>query len=304
MKGNGSNEFIYFLAAGLLILAVLLVFMGADIYKFGGKNQTHAPGIIEAVKTFSIPEIKASNVFAVQDTRAVSKSVFSGLLFGEDKIVYDINRADLQSVKVKFTVTDTNYLGRLVIKANGNVVAIHAFNPGDHEVDVPAEFISNRDTQTLQSNVKPLTIEISAESSYWKIWAPTIYRLENVVIEYSSYSAAASQYKFYLGEEYINLEFAKADIALNENVGTLVVDVNGRTAWKSPVSNLQSIVIDKSYLRLGDNIIKFRAERDSTFSGRGTVVVIFLTKYPETINQTGIVAATQPLVGYSNQFYA
>jgi hypothetical protein len=294
---KGNSEFIYFLVAGLIILAVLLSIFGTGAYTGGcGTNcpvNLQQPGVIEVVKTYDVPGFVASNLLQRMSTDEIDKTVFSGLLFGEDKIRYDISRTNLQDITVRFTVTETNYYGRLFVRVNDQVVEAMAYDPGTYTVVVPAELISDHSV-----------VEIAAENSYWKIWAPTVYSLADVQIGFTSYFSETSQFKFYLGEEYINLEFSKVDIILSENVGTLLVDINGRNIWSSPVANQQSIILEKSDLRLGDNIIKFRAAPDSTFRGRAAIVVVYLSQYPEAINQTGVVTAAQPLVGQSSQFYS
>lgn len=289
MKGN--NEFVYFLVGGLIIIAVLMAFLGNTVYKFDDSKKPQEPGIIEAVKTFSIPNWCASNLIDRRTTELVSRDVFSGLLFGENKVVYNLSKSALQDVEINFVVTDTNDLGDMLITVNGKLLEKRRFPAGTYSINVPAEMIEDH-----------MLIEIVAESSYWKIWAPNIYRISDASATFTSYFEESAQYKFYLGEEYINLEFAKVDLVLEDNVGTLIVDINGRTIWDSPVADMQSIRLDKADLRLGDNIIKFRSEKDSLFCGEGTIVVIFLTLYPELINQTGIVTATQPLVGVNTQF--
>lgn len=295
MKGN--SEFVYFLVIGLVILAILIAAFGIS-YDVGcptcPRNRTIERGIIEVVKLFDIPELHASNLLQRMQTDEIDKVVFNGLLFGEDKIRYDLSKTNLQDVTIRFRVNSTNYLGRLIIRVNDTLLEARPFDPGQYTIQVPAELISDH-----------MVIEIAAESSAWRIWAPNIYVLDDVTITFTSYFSESSQFKFYLGEEYFNHEFSKVDIVLSENVGTLLVDVNGRNIWASPVADEQSIVIEKSDLRLGDNIIKFRAAQDSMFWGRAVIVVIYLTQYPETLNQTtGTVTAVQPLVGRSVQFYA
>jgi hypothetical protein len=286
---KGSNEFMYFLVGGLVLIAVMMLFFGTEVCD--DKNGT-GPGIIEAVKTFSIPDLRAANVIETVTSDGLDKRIYNGLLFGEDKLVYDISKTGLQNVIIKFRVSETNGLGKLLVSVNGVALHSNMTAPGNYQIAVPAELISDH-----------MIIEIFPESSYWRIWAPTVYDLRGVSIAFTSYASEASQFKFYLGEEYLNLEFAKVDIVLSENVGNLIVDLNGRTVWSSPVANEQSIIMEKSDLRLGDNIIKFRSSQGSRFDGRGTIVVIFLTRFPETLNQTGIVTAVQPMIGSTNQFY-
>ncbi len=288
MKGN--NEFIYFLFVGLVILAVLLAVFGMTIQKSEKKPQP--PGIIEAVKTFSIPYLAASDMLQTQTAGIESRWVQNGLLFGSEKITYDLIKSGLQDVTLNFKVTSANGLGKLVIKINGDVIKSKVFEPGVYSIKIDSSLLSDENH-----------FEIEAESSWWRIWAPNLYKITDVSVVYTSFSSDFSQFKFYLGEEYLNMEFAKVDLVLKDNVGTLMVDLNGRQIWKSPVSNLQSIKLDKTSLRLGDNVITFRADKDSLFAGKGAIVVIFLTQYPENLNQTGAVTAVQTFTGYSSQFY-
>jgi hypothetical protein len=287
---KGSNEFMYFLVGGLVLIAIMMLFFGGEIYKIPSNNSHER--VIEAVKTFSIPDLRTSNVIEARSSGSMDKRLYNGLLFGEDKLIYDLSKTGLQDVVIRFTVTDSNGLGKLLVSVNGNLLQGTVAAPGDYEITVPAEFINEH-----------MIIEIFPESSYWRIWAPTVYDLRGASISFTSYASDASQFKFYLGEEYLNLEFAKIDMALTTNVGNLIVDLNGRTIWSSPVANEQSITIEKSDLRLGDNIIKFRSAQGSKFAGRGVIAVIFLTRFPETLNETGTVTAVQPLVGSTNQFY-
>ncbi len=295
---KGENEFVYFLVVGLIILAVMLAVFGLNVQGgFGTCKTCTRPGqqpidIIEVVKVFNITQFRASNLLENTETDRLDKVVFNGLLFGEDKIRYDLSKTNLQDVRIHFHVKSTNYYGRLIIRVNDQTIEARPFDPGDYTITVPAQLISDH-----------MVIEIAAESSAWRIWAPDIYMLEDTSITFTSYFSESSQFLFYLGEEYQALEFAKVDLVFSENVGTLFVDINGRTIWASPVADVQSIVIEKSNLRLGDNVIKFRADKDSRFSGRGAIVVVYLARYPSTINQTGAVTAVQPLVGSNLQFY-
>jgi len=284
MKGN--NEFVYFLIGGLLILAILLSIFGLTIEKPIADNRTRSPGTIEAVKAFSIPEFSASNLIETRTTDLVSRDVYNGLLFGSDKIVYNLTKSNVQGVTVKFTVTSTNRLGNLLVMVNGKLIEKGIFELGEYEIKLNSSDISDS-----------MLISIEAESSFWQIWAPTLYKIRDASITFTSYFDESSQFKFYLGEEYQTLQFAKVDVVFTENTGTFLVDLNGHNVWSSPAADSQAIRFDKSQLRLGDNIIRFYAAKDSKFSGRANIVIIFLTQFPETINQSGIVTAVQPFSG-------
>lgn len=291
---KGSNEFVYTLVIGLVILGILVAAFSGDMSQCKGDQCNRKnPGIIEAVKTFSIPRLAASNMLQNQHVDVEGRWVQSGLLFGEEKITYDLIKPGLQDVTLNFRITSTNDLGDLIIKLNGEVIESRHFEAGQYSIRISPELLKDENH-----------FEISAESSWWKIWAPNIYKITDVSIDYTSYFSDFSQFKFYLGEEFLNMEFAKIDLLLPQNVGSLIVELNGKPVWNSPVGNLQSIVFDKTSLRLGDNIVTLKAGKNSMFLGNGTIVVIFLAQYPESFaNQTGAITAVQTFTGYSNQFY-
>ncbi len=284
---KGSNEFTYFLVAGLMILAILLVIFntGVQVVK---KNTTTSgqQGFVEAVKTFSIPYVAASDTYQSYAINLGDKELKNGLLFGDEKINYEINKNALQAASVRFTVTSNNGLGKMMIKVNNTVIANRKFDPGNYEISIDPSMLSDK-----------TDIEISVESSYWRIWAPSLYKLADVTIKYSSFNNDFSQYKFYLGNEFNNLEFAKIDLNLNNSIGNLIVYLNGNIVWNSPTANVQSINLDKTKLLYGDNIITFKGSPNSFFAGSARIVVVFLTDVPQYINNTGVVTAIQPFVG-------
>ncbi len=288
MKGN--NEFVYFLVVGLMILAILLAafsaYVGTCTSDRCPENKTRNLGIIEAVKVFYIPAFAASDVLQANSIDLGDKELKNGLLFGEEKITYELRKSGLQAASVKFTVLSNNDIGKLIISVNGKIIESRVFDPGDYEISIDSSMLSEK-----------AVIEVFPESSFWRIWAPNLYKLSDVTVNYASFENDFSQFRFYLGEEYLNLQFSKIDLNMTENVGTLVVDINGINVWESPVADLQSIRLDKSDLRLGDNIITFKAGDNSMFSGSAAVVVVFLAQFPETINQTGVVTAMQPYTG-------
>ena len=291
---KGSNEFVGFLVIGLVVLAILLAVYGmpqdgsCNSYKCCGRkcNATVEPFYLEVVKSFYIPLLKAENVLQTDKVQLCERNVQNGLLFGNQKIEYQLNREGVQSVYVKLSVFSANKLGNLIVKANGQIIENKPFDVGDYVIPIPANLTSDS-----------TKIEIEAESSYWKIWAPTVYTLGCTDITYTSFESGFSQFKFYLGEEYINAKYAKIDAYFNQSTGSLIVELNGKNIWNGPTSQLQTIVLYKNDLRLGDNFVAFKAAENSKFLGAANIVVVYLTQYPELINKTGTVSSTQPFVG-------
>ncbi|MBI3190321.1 hypothetical protein HYZ41_01310 [archaeon] len=291
---KGSNEFTGFLVIGLIVLAILLAVYGVPSdgtcgnYRCCGRNcnATVEPYYLEVIKSFYIPLFKAENVLQTDKVQLCERNIQNGLLFGNQKIEYQLDRTGVQSLYIKLSVFSTNKLGNLIVKANNQVIENKHFDVGDYIIPIPANLTTDK-----------TKIEIAAESSYWKIWAPTVYTLGCTDITYTSFESGFSQFKFYLGEEYVNAEFAKIDAMFNQSTGTLIVELNGKTVWNGPTAGLQTITLSKSDLRLGDNIIAFRAAENSRFVGAANIVVVYLTQYPELINKTGTVSSVQPFIG-------
>jgi hypothetical protein len=272
---------VYFLVAGLMILAIFLAVFSIGIEQVEGKTQNRNPVVIEAVKTFYIPSISASNISRTETVEIDNTELHNGLLFGENSIKYNLQKSGLNNIFIKFKVGSNNGLGKLVIRVNGKIAENRIFEPGEYSIPVDSSLFSDR-----------ALVEIFAESSFWRIWAPDIYKLSGIKIEYSSFESGLSQYKFYLGEEFKTIEFSKIDLSLNRSIGSMIIELNGRKILESPVASLQSIKLDSSYLRLGDNIIVFKSKGNSLFEGSGNIVVVFTTTMT-LYNDTGITAVQQ-----------
>lgn len=276
-----DDNFIYFLVAGLIIIAVLLVV-------FNSVNFSSSPNNITFVEPVSIINISGSvfvgmaekdafqsYVFdiAARDTRSnIVKDfgnidVYNGLLFGEQTFRYRVSAGRMESLKINFEVFGTNEYGLLVIKVNGIEIYKNNTVPGEYQIYAPALLLADN-----------ALVEISTTSSQWKIWAPSIYHL-GINMDANGFEQNSGEYKFIILDEFSALSDGKLNLAFDEAVGNADIYLNNHRIHSGPLRDIQSFNIDKSILEIGENTFSFIPYQDSTFSGRANLALFF--KVPE-----------------------
>jgi len=279
--GDLDDNFIYFLVAGLIIIAVLLVVFNS--VNFGGSQNNVTfiePVIIKNISGSAFVGMAEKDAFqsyvfdiSAKDTRSnIVKNygnvdVYNGLLFGEQTFRYRVSAGRMESLKIDFEVFGTNEYGLLVIKINGVEMYKNNTAPGRYQIYVP--------TLLLADNA---LVEISTTSSQWKIWAPSIYHL-GVRLEANGFEQNSGEYKFIIMDEFTVLSDGKLNLAFDEAVGNADIYLNNHRIHAGPLRDIQSFNIDKSILEIGENTFSFIPYQDSTFSGRANLALFF--KIPE-----------------------
>lgn len=277
--GDMDDNFIYFLVAGLVIIAVLLVVFNAGI---GGndnayKNVTFREPV--SIKNVSgsffvgITEKDAFQTYAFSIDSSNKRNdvgkdlgtfrVFNGLLFGEQKIKYNVASTGIDSIKINFEVLGGNDYGLLIIKANGAEIYHAKTAPGIYQIYVPATL--------LRSNT---LIEMETTSSQWKIWAPSVYDI-NMQLEANGFTENSNEYKFIILDGFNSLENGRLNLAFDEAIGSADIYVNNNKVYSGPLRDVQTFAIDSSVMNIGENTISFVPQEDSEFIGRANLVVFF-----------------------------
>lgn len=270
-----ANEFLIFIAAGIVIMAGMLLFFGGGFQLpgtigTGSVENTSLAGSFavgpsgeEVRKTLDIERFNVSNL---KDTKTVTigeREVRNGLLFGSSSIKYFLSAID--SLEIDFTVVRTNSYAPLVIRLNGKVIESKLYLPGEYKVSVG---------NLSQEN----TVEISAESSSWKIWAPTLYELSNIKFVVKSFVSEAKSFEFTVSDnEYKNFKSGRVDLILDQNIGNLIADLNGKIFYSSQLKNVQTLAFNKSSLNAGKNTILLKGSENSAFSGRADIIIIYVS---------------------------
>ncbi len=261
------DEFIVFLLVGLLILGVLVgVFAIAELFKEPEK----ARPIFEeklVIKTARFA-MEASNLRAQKTHELGTIELHNGLLFGKRDYAFNLSTGDntskIEELSMDMTVKRTNTYGKLTLKANDNVIVNDKLLLGDYRFDIDKSLFNGH-----------VIIEMEPESSYWRIWAPTLYEVE-ASLDYVTHDKRTDEFSFVLGNETETLKYVNVDFIFDKNIGDLTVEMNGNRIFSGPADKLEEINVDIELVKKGLNVITFSAEEDSVYSGRGVVVVGYM----------------------------
>ncbi|MBI4014991.1 MAG: hypothetical protein HY365_03480 [Candidatus Aenigmarchaeota archaeon] len=287
MAGSMDNFTLFLLIGmGALLVGLLAVtaldsgFSGGTLEP-GGRVVTSATGEVfavgpEDVDTF-VPyhmDFNVSNLNSAATRDLGSSRVFSGVLFGSDSLRYRITSEKLETMKIMFTVAKTNTYGALVVRVNGKDIARSALPAGDYSFNIEKELLA------------PETdLEIFAESSSWKIWAPTVYELSSVRVEANAFSERSFVFKFDLTGKYETFRRGKINLNLLENKGSLAMTLNGKEIYNDIPGNTQNVEFYGESVKDGTNTLEFRASPSSSFVGNGVLAVTYTAKQENKIAQ-------------------
>jgi len=266
-----ADEFVYFLVAGLVIIAILMTVFGfgsgfgccgtgySTGMSFGGFTSPIFIGTanFEDVETL-YTSFDANNFLETGVYNLGARKTTSGLLFGVTSIKADVDKSQL--IYVSFDVLNTNGYGPLIIRVDGKVVINTILEVGHYEFSVGSG----------------QHIEIEAGNSEWRIWAPTIYELGDIKITANTYPRDISTFTFKLKDPQ-KVTGARIDFSLNDNAGSLLLRLNGNTVYNGAVNSRQSIYLDGSQFS-DTNMMIFDALEDSRFSGRATMALTRMTR--------------------------
>ncbi len=219
---------------------------------------------------------EVDNLAEIRTTDIGSSEVVNGVLFGEKSVRYTLEKGD--SVTVKFRIESTNALSPLIFKLNGKD---HSYKlvEGIHEITIEEPFDEGS------------VLEITTASSNWQIWAPSLYRIEGLSINVKAAKEDIDQYIFKPQIDLDTVQGGRMDLYLKDNIGTLKVELNGKTIFDSISRDFQTIRFSKDDLKKGQNIFTFTAAPNSKFRGEATRVLFY--KQADEKSITAIINLTQ-----------
>jgi len=270
-----ADDFIVFLVAGLIIIAVLIAGFSLynwipsgekccesnDIADFAGALIV-GPRDILTYTPFDMGHFEANfeqgtNIYTLGD-----QVIKNGVLFGNNNFKYHIQSLYVEDVKIRFTVAETNNYGQLVIKVNGNVAESRNFAKGEYTINV--------DKALLNDDV---FVEIYAESSGLRIWAPDYYELSDIRLIVSGFTQNSFAYAFSAYDEYNMFNEGRIELNMAENAGEIVISINDMELYSGPVKTTESIKFSKDYLRYGQNYVKIFAKENAVLSGNAKMII-------------------------------
>ncbi len=273
-----NMSFAVLLVVAFVIIAVLMAF-GAPLAEWGGE----ANGNYISLATFSslgsvgfseqnversihfgsftlgqpqTENLKLSGAESLPNLK-VSSAAWFGLTHPDTK-KFNVNVGqyilnDLRSVRISFDLGESNLLGNLVIKWNGEPVFEKVANLNHYEVPV--------DTGSVRSSN---VLEVSAESPGFQFWSSNVYNLRNFKI-----TAEYGNEKFFSFEVFPNEMEAWHQGTLrfyttSGQTGEITIKMNGHEIYKEQnPSHLVSIKLNYSeianVMKIGDNILSLKA---------------------------------------------
>lgn len=253
-------EFIPILLVAVLLLLVLFI----------GFGMLAAPEAYRPVEMRR--EITLGEDFTVsyrppeQEVASLEGTVSKGLISQVDKsISFDVLELEgISSAKINLKVQNTNLYGPLIIYINNNEIYNGYARIGDHSIYFNKDYLQT-------SNA----LDIQAESSGWKFWAPTMY-IFNAKVSVNYKGSGGQVFHFYLNEsEMKNIDRPELTIIIQRRNGRglLTATVNGKNVYRDFVNKGE--FFSKDYLKLGENIVALSTEPDTSFDVRSAEIVLW-----------------------------
>jgi len=277
-----ADDFIVFLVAGLIIIAVLIA--GFTLYPW-------APGCVDCEPTTDIVDFEGALIVGQKDINTYrpfelgyfnanfasgtniytlgDKVVKNGVFFGNMPFRYNIESMYVEDASIKFTVRDTNNYGPLMIAVNGQVIEKRDFPAGEYTINVPRQLLADN-----------MFIEIYADSSGLRVWAPAFYELGDLRIIVNGYTQNSFAYAFFITEEYDMFNEGRIELNLDKNIGEVTVLINELEVYSGPLENIESLRFDKSYLRYGQNYLSILGNANSDIAGYAKMMIFYKTIHP------------------------
>ncbi len=253
-------DFIPTLIVGVSILVVLLIVFG------GIFGPSPFPGRLTSSKTIDLgKDFTVSYTTGTADVVSTSGEIARGLFAGQDKgIAFDIsNPSDATEGILKLNVKNTNLYGSMIIRLNGNEIYRGFPRIGNHSIRFGGRNFTG-------SNV----LDFIAESSGWRIWAPTVYTFDSsVTVDYIGKQSQTFNFNI------TNLELtntARARIVVfadRQGINDFIVRINDVEIFRGLTNVFTDFPVD--VLKEGTNTVEMSAEPNTTYRVSNAQIILF-----------------------------
>lgn len=218
-------------------------------------------------KPFQVSYITEKKSFIDLDSLVLENGMFTT---NEYQRVFSLTEDELNklsSATLYGEVDDTNLYGSLVISLNGKILYSQFIRPGESfSVDLNRSFFQPRNSFIA-----------TAESSGWRLWAPTVYQIKNLELKSDFTGDVSQSFDFHVKEEEMPVKLARIILKFDEiNQGRLYVSVNNEQVFNGTPSLDQWIEIDNAtIINEGKNTVGLVSERGKEFTVREARIIIF-----------------------------
>lgn len=253
-----AEDFVPVLVGAVLIMIVFLIL-------FFGVIPAPSRGIA-ATRTVLLGEnFSVTYVVGEEYVTNSEGTVSRGLLSGEDEIIdFDVpDSEDASEGLINLNIIDSNYYGCLIIRMNEKEVYRDFPKKGETLISFNGNILENRNT-----------LEVIAESSGWKIWAPAVY-IFDLDISVNYLGKKMKSFIFDLTElEIMNMNRARLLIfGERDGTGNLVVKINGREMYNGLTNIYTDFPVD--ILIAGNNTIDLSTEVNTRYDISSAEIVFF-----------------------------
>ncbi len=252
-------EFIPILIVAILSLIVLLL-------AFGSGRVSYVSTIPSSTKTLVLGEkFSVSYVSGEELIANLSGEISQGLFSSETKkINFNIeDPTDISEGRIKLRVWNSNYYGDMIIEVNGEKIYEGTPEIGEKIVTFGGNILKHSNT-----------LEVLAESSGWRIWAPTVYIFDlNLSVSYLG--RRKQSFTFELSNlEVMNTNRARL-LVFGERRGTgdLIVRLNGIEIFRGFTNVYTDFPTD--ILKEGNNTLELSTEPNTAYDISSVEIILF-----------------------------
>ena len=220
---------------------------------------------IPSDRTIEFNYFEVSYTAGEENVGYLGGEVSNGVFATEEKRTgFNVKNPDEASgALIDLKVWNTNYYGKIIISINGQ----------EFYRDYPpfGEKLIGFDSSILKENN---ILEVNAESSGWKIWAPTVYAFDlDVKIDYLARKTKTFTFDLTdLETEY--MENARIVVfGERDGTGNLDVRINGIKVYSGVTTIYKDFPL--SVLKTGNNTIDFSTEPNTRYDISSAQVIIF-----------------------------
>ncbi len=248
-----------FVIFGLVAIAIFSIVFGPFIGLF--QEAPQLPEKNALTRSIALGEFSVSRLATSSEMALPNKVLVNGLLFGANELHQSITLSnETQDARLSFDIIRTNMYGPLNIKAGG-LTESRKLPKGSYSFDI--------------KSVGSAVIFIQPESSWWRIWAPALYELNNTRVTISAFSPETREFAFSLDKELNDTQSASLVVQFDKNSGMFIAGLNGNTIHNGSAGSIETVRINTSLLRM-ENVLSLAAANGAQFSGRSTIVINYL----------------------------
>jgi len=252
------DYFIVFLVGGLVLLFALASFFSFTEPLDQGISTIPAEESLTSYNfEFDISKLREEKSFYLGDF-----DLLNGFLFKRQDLKYSITSEDVIELRISFNVSGGNFYLPLVVKVNGNKIVNKPLFDGQYQF-----IVKNVSSEML--------IEMKTESSSWRLWAPSLYKVKDIRFDLGSFSDVSKEFKFNVSTNVEKITRGNIDFTFQENEGIFILELNNYVIFRDAINDFQSVEVNKESFIAGINELTLRADDNSRFIGSAVMAVIF-----------------------------